>query len=194
MKSLIIAISFLLIFSSASAQYNDENRASLGFTFSSFGDLDFMQSQDVVGAPSYEIGQFYTFGVVLLIPMNDWLNFEGSVEFKRFKVVINPASGINLPAHTDKVSMVDIPLLLRVNFLKYAFVNGGLIVSNSSGFSAINSSGIGGKLGVGLTYQFQRVGVFANPYVSVNPIISFSSDSHDRMLEAGIRLGLTLKL
>lgn len=194
MKSQIIAFFLLLIFSSVSAQDNDEKRASMGLTLSSFGDLDFMQSHDVVGAPGYEIGHFYSLGFVLLLPMNEWLDFEGSVEYKRFKVAITPAPGLNLPSRTDKVSMVDIPLLLRANFLKYAFVNGGLIISNSSGFSAINSSGIGGKLGVGLTYQFQRIGVFANPYVSVNPIMGFSSDGNDRMLEAGIRLGITFKL
>lgn len=194
MKRLIIPFFFLLVFSlSVSGQYNDERKASVGLTFSSFGDLGFMHSTDLVGAPSYEIGQFYTLGFVLLLPVNEWLDFEGSVEYKRFNVVITPAPGLGFPSRTDKISMVDVPLLLRANFFKYAFVNGGLVISNSNSVSAINSSGIGGKLGIGLKYQFQRIGFFVNPYTSVNPIIGFSSDSQDRMLEFGIRLGLTLK-
>lgn len=193
MKKLIPLFFLLVLFSSSvSAQYNDERKASIGITFSSFGDLGFMHSYDAVGAPTYEIETFYTLGFVLLLPVNEWLDFEGSVEYKRFKVIINPAPGIDLPSRTDKISMVDIPLLLRVNFLKYAFVNGGLVISNSNSVSAINSSGIGGKLGIGLKYQFQRIGVFVNPYTSVNPIVSFSSNSRDRMLELGIRMGLTL--
>jgi hypothetical protein len=193
MKKLFALFFFLLIFSlSVSAQYNDERKTSVGITFSSFGDLGFMHSTDLDGAPSYEVGQFYTLGFVLLLPVNEWLDFEGSVEYKRFKVIITPAPGLDLPSHTDKISMVDIPLLLRANFFKYAFVNGGLVISNSNSVSAINSSGIGGKLGIGLKYQFQRIGFFVNPYVSVNPIIGFSSNSRDRMLEGGIRLGLTL--
>jgi hypothetical protein len=197
MKQLIIIFFSCLCFSvSVKAQEDPDKKLALGITFSSFGDIALTGGLDEMGGSSKNIDQFFAIGIIFLYPVNSWLDFESGVDYKHFRVVVEPGVGANLPSHTENMSILDIPIVLRANFLKYCFANGGLLI-NTGSLGPINSqSGIGGKLCIGLKYKFmQKITAFVNPYITVNAIVPFSSyKNFQRLLEAGFRFGITWDL
>jgi hypothetical protein len=55
-----------------------------------------------------------------------------------------------------------------------------------------SQTGIGSILGLGIKYGFKcGVTAFANPYIKMHSMISFSpDDNHQRLMESGFRFGL----
>jgi len=102
------------------------------------------------------------------------------------------------PPYSAKFSLINIPVTLRVNFLKYFFINGGILFDiDSSASSPIDSqTGIGSILGLGIKCDFKSgLSVFANPYLKAHSMIPFSSgDNHQRLMESGFRFGLMYQL
>ena len=128
------------------------------------------------------------------------MEVETGIEYARHYIIIEP----NLPPNIDSsprkknFGLVNIPISLRANFLKYFFVNGGLIlgIDGSMDSSIDNQSGIGTLLGVGIKYDFKSgVSVFVNPYLKVHSLLSFNDfQHHQRIWESAVRVGLTYKL
>jgi len=94
--------------------------------------------------------------------------------------------------------VLNIPLTLRANFLKYFFINGGLFVDIdiSTSSPVDNQTGIGALLGISVKYDFKNgISVFGNPYTKLHSLIPFSDTKyHQRILETGIRIGITCDL
>ena len=122
---------------------------------------------------------------------------ETGIEYAKHNIIIeaHPHPGAESSSEKTSLSLLNIPLTLRANFLKYFFVNGGLIVdidlSKNSGIS--DQTGIGSLLGVAAKYAFKNgVSVFVNPYTKVHALIPFKVDhQHQRIRENGIRIGMT---
>lgn len=196
LASLLICLHFL------SAQENNIKfkNGKIGITFSSFGKNDVFRFQELVGAASYNSDYFYTIGVNYISTLNKWLEAETGIEYARHYIIIEP----NLPPfennspRKENFGLVNIPITLRANFLKYFFVNGGLIVGidGSLNSSVDNQSGIGTLLGVGIKYDFNSgISFFANPYTKIHSLLSFTDfQDHQRIWENGIRIGLTYNL
>jgi hypothetical protein len=68
-----------------------------------------------------------------------------------------------------------------------------LDIDASSNSSIDNQTGVGTLLGVAVKCDFSfGVTAFVNPYIKVHSIIPFQDrDSHQRVWENGVRLGLT---
>lgn len=187
---------------SSYAQNNEEKprKSQTGFTFSSFGTNDVVRFRSLEGAASYQGNKFYTVGINYLYKLNNTFDVETGIEYSDHKIIIRP----NLPPQTDNspygasFSLINIPVTLRVNFLKYCFLNGGLLLDIDAGSSsAIESqTGIGSVLGLGIKYDFKcGVSAFANPYFKEHSLIPFSSDDdHQRLMESGFRFGLMVQL
>ncbi len=113
---------------------------------------------------------------------------------------------MNIPPATSakpydkKMSLINIPITARINFLKYFFVNGGFMLNfEAGGSSPIDSqSGVGALLGIGAKYAFDNgLGVFVNGYNKTYAWIPFSADKNDyrwRLEENGVRIGLTYNI
>jgi hypothetical protein len=203
MKQNFLTFLFLFLISySLNAQDTREHKSpgKIGLTFSSFGDNDVIRFKQLDGAASYNDDNFYTLGINYLRPINTWLEFETGIEYANHKIIIIP----NLPPnmdnspHSTRLSLINIPVGVRVNFLKYCFINGGLLLDiDADPLSPVDSqTGIGGNLGFGLQYAFSfGLSVFVNPYLKAHSLIPFSSDNyHQRLMESGLRLGIMYKL
>jgi hypothetical protein len=184
------------------AQENDTKtkNGKIGITFSSFGENDVFRFDELDGAASYNGDYFYTLGITYVYTFNKWLEGETGIEYSKHNIIIQP----NLPPDMDNSSreenfaLVNIPLTLRVNFLKYFFVNGGLIVDidGSTNSSIDNQTGIGTLLGLSIKYDFNfGISAFVNPYTKIHSLIPFQAEQyHQRIWENGIRIGLTYDL
>ncbi len=202
-KAKITFLFFICLTSLSSPAQKTElqNRKSrVGITFSSFGSNDVIYLQQITGAAGYSSDHFYTLGITYLHQYNKHLELETGIEYSSHKILITP----NVPPYVDyalygaEFSLVNIPVSLRVNFWKYFFVNGGLILDiDPTVASPIdNQTGIGACLGLGGKYDFAcGLSVFANPYLKAHSLLPFMPDVyHQRVVETGLRFGVTYSL
>jgi len=127
------------------------------------------------------------------------LEFETGVEYANHKFYIASTDPlIDAKGITTNISVINIPLSLRVNFARYFFINGGLNVDiNPVKSEYIDSqTGIGGIIGLGIKYDSPfGISVFVNPYFKAYSLIPFTEvDNHQRLMESGLRFGLMYKL
>jgi len=194
MKTLLPTLLIFLICISVFSQ----EKAQWGLTYFG-GSNDMFMISDLVGAPSYEGDGLFAVGFQYLRPVKKHLSFETGLQFSQDKISIHP----NLPPNFEgtishaKVSIITIPLALRLSFLKYAFINGGLLLDADTGISnpVDNQTGIGALLGVGLQYEFkQGLIISASPSAQIHSILPFSSDgNHHRLIQSGLKFGIAYR-
>ena len=196
---LVLCFVFAIAFSSSAQKTEEQTRkGKIGITFSSFGNTDGIQFAK--GAAGFTGKSFYGIGFNYIYSLNRCLDLETGFEYSHYNISVHP----NLPPDMDNTPydteflLINMPLTLRVNFLKYCFINSGLnlefgpAVSNPVG----NQDGIGAIIGIGLKYEAKPgISAFINPYAKVHSLIPFSSpDGHQRILESGFRLGVMYRL
>ena len=174
--------------------------ASLGITFSSFGDNALVRFEPLDGAASYSGKRFYSLGLDYLIPISQNFDFETGIEYSHHKMMVDP----NLPPSMDKpeypvyLNILTVPVAVRVNFLKYFFVSAGgmvnLDVSGSGG--ADTQTGLGACASLGVKYDFESgLSAFINPYLKANGLLPFApGDYQQRLVVSGWRFGILYRL
>jgi hypothetical protein len=174
-------------------------KQKLGITFSSFGENDVFRFNELDGGASYNADYFYTLGVNYLYAFNDRLEIETGFEYSSQHIIIKPNVYPGMvPLRKAKFSLINIPLALRVNFLKFGFVNPGILIDiDPSDDSPIdNQSGLGALFGLGAKYDFDfGLTVFINPYVKIHSLLPFGAgENHQRVWENGLRIGLLINI
>lgn len=188
----------------AQSSRTDESNSKIGIT-TSFGKNDIAPPVGLVGGPSYTGKSFIGFGLNYLKTINKTFDFETGLEYTHHNYSIspapNPAPGIDRTPKKESISLLTLPISVRVNFLRYFFVNGGGLLdleTNASGSSVDAQTGIGLMLGAGAKYNFNNgISVFANPNIRIHGLLPFSSQAfhkNDKLLEAGFRIGVTYSL
>ena len=199
----ILYFIFIASFSSNAQKNEDEPRkGQIGITFSSFGDNDVVRSQELIGSASKSGDSFYTFGINYLYKLNNTFDVETGIEYSNHKIIVKsmvfPDMDTYSPHYSANLSLVNIPITLRVNFLKYFFLNGGLLFEMDAGTSSPidGQTGLGSILGLGIKYDFKSgLSVFVNPYFKMHSLVPFTSgDNHQRLMESGFRFGLMYAL
>lgn len=197
---LILALFFFSITLNAQETNEDKSLGNIGFTFSSFGENDVFQSSDLVGGPGYSDDYFYSLGITYIQALNNWLDIETGLEYSKHRIVVSPnvPPNVNSAPYNAALSLLNIPLTLRANFLTYFFANGGLLLDiDISESSPIDSqTGIGAMIGIGAKYDFKGgASVFINPYLKFHSLLPFSpGNHHKKIFESGIRLGFVFNL
>jgi len=166
----------------------------IGFTVTPLGVNDIFRTS-LVCAPGYSAEGFYIIGITCQIPITFLLDVETGLEYSKHTIMISP----NLPPNMDNTPyksnfrLTTIPVTLKMNFLKYLFVNGGVLLDldTSKSRPIDNQTGLGAILGVGLNYDFKFGGtIFVNPYLKCHSLVPFSSERyHQRLFDSGIRFG-----
>jgi len=199
-------ISFFIFVASLSSyaqkNENETRKSQIGITFSSFGDNDVVRSQELIGSASKSGDSFYTIGINYLYKLNNTFDVETGIEYSNHKIIVKSMVLPDMDAYSSNysanLSLVNIPITLRVNFLKYFFVNGGLLFEMDAGTSSPidGQTGIGSVLGLGIKCDFKSgLSVFANPYLKAHSLVPFTSgDNHQRVMESGFRFGLMYSL
>lgn len=201
MKRTILITWVILTMFQLNAFAQDNNAQSrnpkLGISFSTFGENDVFRFDQLDGAASYDGVSFFSLGVDYLHPLTNWLELESGVEFLKHRIVHDPIRfpGMDYSLKTSDLYLVNIPVALRVNFLKYFFVNGGLLfeVDASTDSPIDNQTGIGSLFGIAAKYDFKNgISVFLNPYAKMHSLVPFSNTQyHQRIWENGVRIGCT---
>ena len=191
MKRFII-ICFTVILT-AVFHLNAQEKGIIGFSFSGLNTNDMLQSAEL----NHDYTTHQGFGFLSLsadywYPINEWLDFETGVDysFQSFSETVNNPNIYYLtsPMPIDyDIHMINIPLGIRVNFLKYGFVNSGVLVDLT------HEPGIGSYFGVGAKIESEvGFGIFVNPYVKMHSILPVNLDMNvNRIFETGIRFGVS---
>jgi len=201
MKRIYITLAaILLIAFMLQAQDMNNSVGQLGVTFSSLGENDVYLFNELDGAASYIGDGFFSLGINYIKPVKTWLEFETGLEYEKHNILVKP----NLPPDADnsiynsQFSLLNIPVTLRVNLLKYFFINGGLFLDMDIDTSSpIDSqTGVGGLFGIAVKYDFDfGVSIFMNPYSKFHSLLPFSmEDYHQKVYESGIRFGISYNL
>ncbi len=200
--SLLFCIPLLMFVLKSSAVETEglKGKPQIGITYSSFGSNDLVGFDKMIGGASYQGNGFFTLGITYLYPINKTFDFETGIEYSKHSIIIEPYLPLiyhGKPVFID-FSLFTLPATLRVTFLKYFFVNGGLFLGFGGGnsTSVANQNGVGINLGLGLKYDFKRnLSLFVNPYTKVHSLIPFTSvEARQRLFESGFRFGILIRL
>ncbi|WP_162425580.1 hypothetical protein [Pontibacter pudoricolor] len=170
-----------------------------GLNFTIFNGTSEILRTQLEGAGSFDGDGFYGVGISYLKPLNRWLDIEAGVNYSKHTIMFTSH------LHQDggktfsrsNLQTVSFPVTFRANFLKYLFVNFGAVADFETNHSMLdNQSGIGALAGIGFKYGFTpKVSAFVNPFLQQHAIIPFRPENHQqRMLDAGVKLGVGLKL
>ena len=167
----------------------------VGLTVTPLGANDVIRFTSVDGGGSYSGDGFYTVGITCLIPMNSRLDVETGLEYSKHTVLITPEffPGSDRTPSKAKLNLITIPVTLKINFLKYLFVNGGCLLDLDANTSSPidDQTGLGAVLGIGIQYEFKFGGtIFVNPDMKCHSLVPFSPERyHERLFDSGIRIG-----
>lgn len=188
------------MFSVAGQENSLAKPMKLGVSYSAFGRNDVVQFDVLDGGAGYQGDKFLTVGATWIIRFKPWLEAETGLDFSRHSFLILP----NLPPDFDAsprksdITMLVVPLSVRINLLRYFFLNGGILLNmDMTPNSQISSqTGIGIMLGAGLRYEFSSgFQFFLNPYGRMHALIPFSGSRYpQRSVEEGIRIGMAFTL
>ena len=196
-KSVCLVLVFLCLSTLMSAQ-----KGQLGITFSAMSDNGVARfGSGYIDDSSTDAGKSFTYGISYLKPLNKWLDIETGLEYlscpveKRI-IYIGPTTGL-FTSQRATLSMLSLPITVRANFLKYFFVNTGLLLDiDVSSNSIINSqSGLGTLLGLGMKYDFKNgISLFVNPYTKVHLFPLTFERNQQHFMESAVRFGIAYKL
>ena len=201
LKLYLVCIASILTCSlNAQNEVSKTTKGQIGITFSSLGTNDVAINQGLIGGPGYFGDKFYSIGISYIYPLNHTFDLETGIEYSNHKILVesNAMPSTVKTTSISKLSIMSLPVSIRLNFLKYCFINGGLFLGTdmSSTSPITRQNGIGTNFGLGLKYDFKcRFSAFVNPYAKMHSLISFSSsDNHQRLIESGFRFGLMYRL
>ena len=199
-KAILILVCFTFISSiQLLAQQSDykSHKGQLGITYSTFGKYDLGYSTPVMNDIGFDSKKYYTLGLIYIYKLNERFDLETGVEYLTSKITITSVIPNSTPT-SETLSLANIPLTLRVKFLKYCFVNGGLglNINLSKNNSVDDQTGLGYFLGLGLKYDFKLgLSLFVNPYMCDHSLIPFAPKKYHQILsDNGLRFGLTFRL
>lgn len=194
-----VKIILFLIFVGFLSQINAQKKGTIGFSFSALNTNQMLQyAAENHDYTTVEGRGFLSFSADYWYPVNDWLEFETGVNYSLqgfAKTISNKVeNGLIVPLdYSENIDyhLINIPIGVRAEFLDFGFVNGGLLVD-----IAQQEPGIGSYFGFGVKLDsYVGYGIFINPYVKMHSILPINFNYNaDRILEAGIRIGVTYSL
>lgn len=174
-------------------------KGKIGISYSPFAKSSFLSKPDQSALTS-EFYKSTSVGLHYLKPANEIFSWETGLEYTLMKVQSFPTNNTILPNDTSfsTLSMIEIPLAFRAEFADILFFTGGILLDFDLNSSAPISkqNGVGLMAGLGLNYDFKMgLSLFANPFVKLHSLIPFGTwENHQRVLDAGVRVGVMYRL
>ena len=207
MKTKIFTFGMVMIFSCPLlAQGVKGTKGSIGLTFSAFGNNDVTNAarSTLACGSSYNGKRFYTLGLSYIYSFSPLVDVETGIEYSSHTITTVPArkppklsSDVDVTRYDERLSITSIPITARINFLKYFFINGGVLLEWQKKASGPidNQSGLGAIGGIGAKYKLNNgLGAFINNYYKFHALVPFSAERDDhrwRIIEGGLRIGIT---
>lgn len=199
----LFIVAFLFCQTTVKSQSSVTNsKGAIGVTYSGLGDNSAFNFQILDGAGSYSGKGHYSFGITYMRPITKNLDIETGISYRKHNFRLSNSSlwpDAPEPNITSN-SVVDIPVSVRWSFLKYFFMNGGILLgfdTSKDNNNIDNQTGIGATIGVGAKYDFNDfpIGIFINPYYKMYSLIPFTiGNYHMRTDEAAFRVGIVYYL
>lgn len=197
---------FLCLFAGITGNLNAQSsvldsKGAIGVTFSGVGENSAYPLESVDGAGGYDSKGYYSLGITYIRPLTQRIDVETGISYSQYKYRFSNSSlGLGGRETYDlKNAVVDIPLTIRWKFLKYFFLNGGLLIGIDTGTENTldSQTGVGAMIGIGAKYDLKNIpaGLFINPYFKMYSLIPFSPEKyHKRASEGGFRVGIVYYL
>ncbi len=181
----------LCLFTICQANAQDYGSNNMGF-FIGFGSNQVRQGSGD-GGPVFDTGGSFQFGLSYSKYLNSNLAVETALSYLETEIERSPAAGLGLSPTTLPLELVSLRAGLKYSFLRFLFVNGGLLLDFDVENDIIDpQTGLGFGLGIGAEYIFSSgLNIFVNPFLNQHAIIPFrKEDSHQRLLDGGVKLGV----
>lgn len=151
------------------------------------------------GGASYDINTGFSIGFQYNRKLSNKLHLMTGVNLYENSVTITPAfhPGNDMTPKTNDVRLIYIPLLLKVDLLKYLFINGGVIgdIDITRNKYIANQSGIGASLGIGTEFPINdKFSIQLNPYLNFHGLLLTNNETYpERIFDSGVKLSFILK-
>ena len=200
-KLLLVAILFLIggsLNSNSQTNQAKSEKGKIGISMTPIADNDVFYFESLSGVGSTYGNGAYTLGLNYLRHINHWLELETGLEYSLHRVTVNSAPMPESTSRKTKLQLIEIPVTVRTNFLRYFFANAGPVLhfDVSKNNSVDEQTGLGFLIGVGAKYDFNSgFSIFVNPYAKINTLLYFTLDKyHERTSTNGVRIGVTYAL
>ncbi len=198
MKSKIIVFTIITLLSVAAFGQNSE-KGSIGISYTPFGKFSFLDSKKSTDL-QVDFQKYTAVGINYLMPINKSFCLETGVEYNLVKLKSFTDTNTIFANDTSfsTFSMIEIPLAFRANFADILFFTSGVLFDfDMNSYAPISKqSGVGLMAGLGLNYDFKMgLSLYANPFVKLHSLIPFGNwENHQRLIDAGVRVGIMYRL
>ncbi|HHT23569.1 MAG TPA: hypothetical protein GXZ87_09730 [Bacteroidales bacterium] len=170
-----------------------QSKGTVGFSFSAINKNAMVNTANKYYENTTVGRGFMSFEANYWHPITDWLELETGLNYsrQRFDEILPLVDGEAEPQINKKdENLLNIPIGVKAEFLKYGFVNSGILVD------VTHEAGIGSYFGGGVSFVSPvGFGVFVNPYVKMHSILPVDFNFTSRkVLEMGIKIGVSYKL
>jgi len=192
MKNLFIFVAALLFHLNSFAQ----NSNTLFLTYA-LSNPEPMYNRALDGGAGYRPLASGSFGLRYYVKSSKIVTLETGIEYSQFHFkldyVDNPYTVI--PDKKQTTRLISIPVYAHLTFLKYFFLNGGLLIDteiNKQKNDIDKQSGLGLGLGIGLKYHYNKINIFINPFLERHAFLGFDNSPGTRqsIINPGGRVGL----
>ena len=185
--------SFILVFITLNLFSQEINKNSYGISVGT-GQTGIYTLGKTVGGPSHDALSTFEVGFNYYHPLNHTVYFESGLywHYNKIKMTPNFYPGIDMTPRYNNCNLLYVPLNLKVMFLKYFFIDGGLLfnVDISRNSNIANQTGLGTDLGFGVEIPvLKHYSITINPYINIWGLYKLNRmDLSESLLGDGIRI------
>lgn len=195
MKPKLIFLALLLLSVQAFSQSKNTVSFVYGITSAS------VNIHGAMGDFGYDDRPGSQFGISYTRDINHTISLQTGIFFINDDVRLTTVGPLSTGPKNGNIKLITIPVLARVNFLKYVFVDGGLLGDFETNYStngtddanhmATKQTGIGLEFGLGAKYNFGPVNIFVNPFLQAHALARFGNKgSNFNLMDPGYKFGL----
>ncbi|UTM21794.1 hypothetical protein [Dyadobacter chenhuakuii] len=194
MRNQFMFVLFAMLFSIESFS---QNANSIFFTYS-LSNPEPVYNRSVDGGAGYKAVASNSFGLRYFVKSNKIITLETGIDYSSFHFKLDYVGipDIAIPDITQSIKVISVPVYAHLTFLRYLFVNGGLLfdLEIDKKVSDIDKqTGIGLGLGIGLKYKYRKVNVFLNPFFQRHGVVGLGkqdSGTRQSIINPGGRIGI----
>ncbi len=155
------------------------------------GTNDIFRFNELDGAGSFTGNGFWISGLDFRRIVSDHFSIESGLAYSHYYYTLTSAPVPEITETPVSFGMITVPVTARLDFLKYFFIDGGIVAGLQTGTSmADNMTGLGLTAGVGFQYLFRSdifMGIRA--VASQHALLHFMPEDYPQtMSDAGIRI------
>ncbi len=136
---------------------------------------------------------FWSAGAEVRRLFGESFSFGAGIGYSHNYYYTTPAPGLGNNRTYGSFGLVTVPVMARIDFLKWFFADGGLVLSWQPGSSDIDDmTGLGATLGAGMQYRFRSdLFIWGRVDATQYALVHFMPETYpQRLLNAGVKVGV----